>query len=292
MDRPIAAGVDIGGTKVLAVALDTSHRVVATHRVPTPHDPQALAGAIGDAVDALGLPLGSLGVGIAGLVTVDGQVRVSPHLTRPEELDLPRRLGSRFGVDVRIDNDANTAAWGEAVVGAGRGARDVVVVTLGTGIGAGIIANGQLVRGAHGFAGEPGHITVNFDGDPHVTGAAGSWELYGSGTALHRAAGETVDDAYLATEAGRAVLEEYAARVAVGLGNLITLLDPEVVVIGGGVSTIGRPLLDAIGRHLPSWVLGVHDRPRLRIVLAELGEEAGAIGAALLGAGDAPVPTA
>ena len=285
MDRPIAAGVDVGGTKVLAVALDTAHRVVATHRVPTPGDPEALAEAIGDAVEALGRPVASLGVGIAGLVTVDGHVRVSPHLTRPEELDLPRRLGARFGVPVRVDNDANTAAWGEAVIGAGRGARDVVVVTLGTGIGAGIIANGQLVRGAHGFAGEPGHITVNFDGDPHVTGAAGSWELYGSGTALRRAAGDTVDDAYLATEAGRSVLEAYAARVSIGLGNLITLLDPEVVVIGGGVSTIGGPLLAAVERHLPSWVLGVHDRPRLRIVLAELGEEAGAIGAALLGAG-------
>lgn len=284
MNEPIAAGVDIGGTKVLAVGLDASHQVVALHRLPTPADPDALVDTIGTALDGLGRPVASLGVGIAGLVTVDGQVRVSPHLSRPTELDLPTRLGARTGLAVRVDNDANAAAWGEAQLGAGRGASDVVVVTLGTGIGAGIVANGRLVRGAHGFAGEPGHMTVNFDGEHAVTGLAGSWELYGSGTALRRLAGGTVDHAYLATEAGMAVLDAYAARVAAGVGNLVNLLDPEVVVIGGGVSTIGEPLLTAIERHVPDWVLGVRDRPRLRLALAELGERAGAIGAALLGA--------
>lgn len=284
MTAPAAIGVDIGGTKVLAVALDHDHRVVGEHRVPTPPDPDALTAAIAGVVEALDRPVASLGIGIAGLVSVTGRVRVSPHLADPERLDLRGRLGDHFGVEVRVDNDANAAAWGEACLGAGRGARDLVVVTLGTGIGAGIVCNGALVRGAHGFAGEPGHHVVNFDGDRYVTGTRGPWEMYASGTALSRGAGGTLDAAALATPAGEAVLAAYADRVAIGLANLIDLLDPEVAVIGGGVSALGEPLRAAIDARLDEWVFGAGVRPRVRLVLAALGEQAGAIGAALLGA--------
>lgn len=284
MTARAAIGVDIGGTKVLAVALDADHQVVAEHRVPTPKDPDALTRAIASAVEALGRPVGSLGIGIAGLVTVTGLVRVSPHLAEPQKLDLRGQLGDHFGVDVRVDNDANAACWGEARLGAGRGARDLVVVTLGTGIGAGIVCNGALVRGAHGFAGEPGHQIVNFDGDPHVTGIPGEWEVYASGSALARDAGGALDAARLATPEGAAVLARYADLVAVGLANLVDLLDPELVVLGGGVSELGESLRAAVDARLDAWVLGAGVRPRVRLVLAELGERAGAIGAALLGA--------
>ncbi len=282
----LAIGVDIGGTKVLTVALDPDSQVVAEHRLPTPKDPDALIDTIVAGIAALDVGVGTIGVGVAGLVTAEGQVRVSPHLTHPERLDLVGSLGHRLGAPVCVHNDANAAAWGEACLGAGRGVRDVVVVTLGTGIGAGIICNGRLVGGAHGFGGEPGHMTVNFDGERHITGARGSWEQYGSGTALHASEG-LLTEADLATAEGAAALAHYAEMVAIGLGNLVNLLDPEVVVIGGGVSALGEPLRAAVETHLSSWVFGAAQRVRLRLVLAELGEEAGAVGAALLGA--APV---
>ncbi len=285
MADEFAIGVDIGGTKVYAVALDDTATVVAEHRAATPADPDSLVRAIASAVDALAVPVGSLGIGVAGLVTIRGEVRVSPHLAHPERLDLVARLSARFGVEVRVDNDANAAAWAEARLGAGRGVADLVVITLGTGIGAGIVCNGKLVRGAHGFAGEPGHFTINFDGDTHVTGGRGSWELYASGTALQRAVDGVLDTAVLATAEGVALLDAYANAVAIGIGNVVALLDPELVVLGGGVSSVGEPLRAAVERCLPAWVFGAAERSMLRVVLAELGERAGAIGAALLGAG-------
>jgi len=288
MREGLAVGVDIGGTKVLAIALDGASRVVAEHRVATPPDPDALTDAVADALEALEVPVGSLGVGVAGLVTATGEVRVSPHLAHPERLDLVGFLRERFGVPVRVENDANAATWGEARLGAGRGARDLVVVTLGTGIGAGIVCNGELVRGAHGFAGEPGHITVKFDGDVHITGGRGSWELYASGTALQHAAQGSLDAAAMATPSGAMLLDAYARAVAIGVGNIVALLDPELVVLGGGVSSLGEPLRAAVEQHLPPWVLGADQRVLLRVVLAELGERAGAIGSALLGATAAP----
>ncbi len=279
----LAIGIDIGGTKVLAVALDDASKVVAEHRVPTPTDPDALVDAIATAAQALGVGVGTVGIGIAGLVTATGTVCVSPHLSHPERLDLVRSIGARLDAPVRVDNDANAAAWGEARLGAGRGVRDLVVVTLGTGIGAGIVCNDQLVRGAHGFGGEPGHMTINFDGPAYITGACGSWEQYGSGSALHSVDG-TLTPAELSTPEGEATLAHFAEMVAIGLGNLVNLLDPEVVVIGGGVSALGEPLRAAVEWHLAAWVFGAAQRTRLRVVLAELGEQAGAIGAALLGA--------
>lgn len=284
MSGHCAVGVDVGGTKVLAVALNAQLDVVGEQRRPTPADPDALIEAIADAINALGVTVDSLGIGIAGLVTPGGVVRASPHLARPAELDLVGCLGDRFGLAVRVDNDANAATWGEAQLGAGRGVRDMVMVTLGTGIGGGIVCNGALVRGAHGFAGEPGHMTVEFDGPPHVTGLHGSWELYASGTALRHSGDGVVDVASLATVAGRTQLDSYARAVAVGVGNLIAILDPEMVVLGGGVVSVGEPLRVGVMRHLDEWVYGASERTSLRVVLAQLGERAGAIGAALLGA--------
>ena len=121
MQSPAAVGVDIGGTKVLAVALDPMGGVLAEHRVSTPKDPDALTAAVAAAVRALGQPVGSLGIGVAGLVRVDGRIMVSPHLADPQRMDLRGELGQQFGVDVRVENDANAAAWGEVVLGAAHG---------------------------------------------------------------------------------------------------------------------------------------------------------------------------
>jgi glucokinase len=286
-------GVDIGGTKVLGIAVDRHGTVHAERRVPTPRDPDLLVAAIVETVRALAPVPEAVGIGVAGLVGRDGQIRVSPHLVEPEKLDLPRGVGGPLGVPVAVDNDANAAAWGEARAGAGRGVDDLVFVTLGTGIGSGVVCNGRLVRGVHGFAGEAGHMVVDRRGAAHVTGLPGAWEQYGSGTALGelvREAGIGVTGEDLAAalargdEAARAVLDTYGFEVAVGVANLAAVLDPQLVVLGGGVSDLGEPLRAAVERHLPSLLIGDAARVELRVVLATLGERAGAIGAALLAA--------
>ncbi|HEX7096003.1 MAG TPA: ROK family protein [Acidimicrobiales bacterium] len=284
-------GLDVGGTKILGLAVDEHGGVHDELRMPTPDDPRELVDALCDLATQLVERPAAVGIGIAGLIGHDGRVRVSPHLVRPEELDIIGVLTRALGVPVTIDNDANAAAWGEARVGAARGVDHMVFVTLGTGIGSGIVVNGRLVRGANGFGGEAGHMVVDRRGATHVTGLPGAWEMYGSGSALDemtRAAGvgESGEDLHQklleGDDAAFAVLDRYAWEVAVGVANLLTVLDPHLVVLGGGVSEIGEPLRAAVERHLPSLLIGASLRAETRVALAQLGERAGAIGAALL----------
>ena len=286
-------GVDIGGTKVLGVAVDADGTVHDELRVPTPKDPQLLVESIVEIARKLVPEPAAVGIGVAGLVGRDGRIRVSPHLVQPEHLDLRGGVTGALGAPVAIDNDANAAAWGEARVGAGRGVDDMVFVTLGTGIGSGVVCNGRLVRGAHGFAGEAGHMIVERRGPTHVTGLPGAWEQYASGSSLDvltrdaglGATGEALE-ALLAAGDERALslLDEYAFEVAVGVANLVAVLDSQLVVLGGGVSDLGEPLRAAVERRVPSLLIGDSARVELRIVLAMLGERAGAIGAGLLAA--------
>jgi glucokinase len=289
----VIVGFDIGGTKVLGVAVDVDGAVHEERRVATPKDPELLVDALVEVAHDLDAHPTAIGVGVAGLVGRDGRIVVSPHLVRPADLDLIGGLSRALGVPVAVDNDANAAVWGEARAGAGRGVDDLLLVTLGTGIGAGIVCNGQLVRGAHGFGGEAGHTIVEHHGKLHVTGLPGAWEQYASGTALGeltRAAGlgETGEDLQALIESGDApalaLLDGYGYEVAVGVANMVATLDSQLVVIGGGVSDLGEPLRAAIDRHLPGLLIGYAYRRGLQVVLATLGERAGAIGAALLAA--------
>jgi glucokinase len=289
----VIAGVDIGGTKMLALAVDEHGVVHGEARVPTPEGPAAIIDAICDLVAHVAPEATAVGIGIAGLIGRDGQIRVSPHIPFAAGHDLAGGVAQRVKVPVTIDNDANVAAWGEARAGAGRGVADLVLLTLGTGIGSGVVCNGHLVRGHHGFGGEVGHMVVDRRGATHVTGLPGAWEMYGSGTAL----GELTRDAGLG-DSGEALgplvaagdekalelLDRYAWEVAVGVANVAAVLDPQLVVLGGGVSDLGEPLRAAVERHVPSLLIGSAYRTDLRIVLATLGERAGAIGAALLAA--------
>jgi glucokinase len=286
-------GLDVGGTKVLGVAIDRDGVVQAERRLPTPPDPKLLVDALVEVARALDPAPEGVGVGIAGLVTREGRIVVSPHLVRPSELDLVGGMSRALGAPVVVDNDATAAAWGEARAGAGRGVADLVLITLGTGIGSGIVSNGMVVRGGHGYGGEVGHMVVERHGKLHVTGLPGAWEQYASGTALGeltRAAGlgETGEDLQPLVEAGdgqaSAILDDYAYEVAVGVANLLAVLDSQLVIIGGGVSDLGEPLRAAVERHLPRLLIGYEHRRGLRVVLATLGERAGAIGAALLAA--------
>jgi glucokinase len=304
-------GVDLGGTKCLGLAVDADGAVLADHRLPTPRG----AGAIVDTVVAVAGALmeavpdvTAVGVGAPGLVDAGGVLRFAPNLPGVVELPLAARLADRLGgLPVRADNDATCATWGERELGAGGGADHLVLVTLGTGIGGGFVRQGRLERGAHGFAGEIGHMVIDPHGPPCTCGRQGCWERFASGSGLGRLARE-------AAHAGRAarivelaggdpedvrgehvtaavaegdpeavdVMAQFAWWLALGLANLANALDPDVFVLGGGLVEAGDVLLAPTRTAFRQLVEAAEHRPPVDIVAAALGERAGAIGAALL----------
>jgi glucokinase len=313
---PVVVGLDVGGTKVLGRVVDLGAPTVAVveQRMATPVGPEALVGGIVGLVADLterATALGSrspvaVGVGIPGLVGRDGVVRLAPHLPGVTDLDVGGALSAALDLPVAVDNDANCAGLAEVRIGVATGLDDVAVVTLGTGIGAGFVVAGRLLRGARGFAGEAGHLQVERDGLPCPCGKRGCWERYASGSGLALLAREVARDGgapglcglpgapeAISGEAvvalartgdpdALAVLDRFAWWVGVGLAGLIDLLDPEVVVIGGGVIEAGDLVLDPVRRHVAPLVLGRGHRPLPGIRAASLGSAAGAIGAALL----------
>lgn len=289
-------------------------QIEAEHRVPTPAGPDAIVDAIVDVVTALG-PVQRFGVGAPGLVDRDGVLRMAPNLPGVVELGLRRQLAERFpDTLVVVDNDATCAAWAERQAGAAQGFDEAILVTLGTGIGGGLISGGQLARGANGFAGEIGHMVVDPNGPQCVCGKRGCWERFASGSGLRRLAleaahagraprlvdlaggdpdsvrGEHVTAACLEGDGGAlAVMERFGWWVALGLANLAYLFDPQVFVIGGGLVEAGDLLIEPTRASFAELLAGAAQgyRPLVPIVPAALGERAGAIGAAHL-ARDAP----
>ncbi len=302
-----AIGVDVGGTKLLAVAVDQAGQVLQEVRLATPRGGDAITEAIVDVVATLAPGPAALGLGIAGLVDRDGVLRIGPNLPGIDSYPFGARLTERLGVPVTVDNDATVATWGELRVGAAVGATDALMVAFGTGIGAGYVAGGVLQRGANGFAGEAGHMVVAPRGPACPCGRRGCWERFASGHGLGRFArdaaeagrapqlvalaggdaeavrGEHATAAALAGDRGAlAVFREFAWWVALGIANLVNMLDPEVVVIGGGLVETGDLLLAPVRERYEELVLAPTQRPAVPIVAAALGEHAGAIGAALL----------
>jgi len=301
-------GLDIGGTKVLGVLLAADGTVLREERLASPHTGLEALVATGAAIVAqLDAPGAPIGVGAAGLVDRQGVVRYAPNLPNVREAPLRDALADATGHAVAVDNDAGVAALGEVTYGAAAGKRDVLLVTLGTGIGGGLLLDGRTYRGAHNFGAEIGHFTVDVNGPLCACGERGHWEAIASGTALGRMARELVargGGAALVAAAGgdasavtgnhvgeaaatgdpdaRALLVQYAENVAIGLSGLSNILDPECIVIGGGLVELGPllfgPLREAFGRHLE----GVDYRPPVALVPAQLGERAGAVGAAVL----------
>lgn len=307
-DAPSAGpvvGVDIGGTKILAL-VDGEPGVV--HRVATPSRPADLLEAVRSVVDAAagGVAPVAVGAGFPGLVDGSGTVRFSAHLPGLVGTRLAAELAAAYGEEVWVGNDATAAAWAELRRGAGRGSSELVMVTLGTGIGGGIVAGGRLLEGARRFAGEWGHMVVDPHGPPCPCGQRGCWERFASGDGLGRLGreaaqagraptlvalaggdpeavrGEHVTAAATAGDPGsREVLAELAWWLALGLANLANALDPEVMVIGGGLVAAGEvlfvPLREAFGQ-----LVEAGSQRDVRIVPAALGPSAGAVGAALL----------
>jgi glucokinase len=301
-------GLDIGGTKILGVLLGADGTTLKEERQASPHGGVDALVATGAAVvEALGTNDEPVGVGVAGLVDVEGRVMYSPNLPNVREAPVRDLLADATKHRVIVDNDANVAAIGEVECGAARGARHAILVTLGTGIGGGIVLDGKIYRGAHGFGAEFGHFTVDLDGPMCACGERGHWEAIASGTALGRMARELVAhggggaivaaagggrNAVTGTAVGLAaangdgdalaLLAQYADNVALGLAALANILDPERIVIAGGLVELGQslfgPMRDAFIRHLE----GPQYRPRIEIVPAELGYRAGAVGAAVI----------
>lgn len=284
-------GIDIGGTKTLCVVVDDSAdgpSIVDERRVPTdPHgDAEALIVDLVRTFDGIE----SVGIGIAGLVAHDGFVVRTTHLPGVRDLPLGSRLSAALGVPVAIDNDATCAAIAEWRLGAARGFNDVLMVTLGTGIGGGAIVNGHVARGNNGYAGEFGHMVVQRGGPECPCGRQGCWESYASGGGLSRLAGglaaeDVVADFLAGDEHAVRVVDEFVDWVVLGLYNLVHIHDPACIVLGGGLGS-RHEILAAVRPRFAEGPTGHAGRAMPCIVRAELGDRAGAIGAALAGAFD------
>lgn len=300
---PVAVGIDVGGTKLLALAVSGSGEVVGRARRTSPvGDPDALVETVVGLARELGdgLPVGA---GVAGIVSSDGVVRYGPNLDI-QDVPLRERLRDALGVPVTVANDATVALYGEFRAGAARGAEDVVMITLGTGVGGAVVAGGRVVDGATGMAGELGHVIVHDGGRRCPCGNEGCLEAYASGTAIGVAArarldeteepsslrdvdevdGKAVTNAALdGDELALGVLREAGYWLGVGLTGIVNILDPELVVVGGGAATTASPIvLPAAFEVISRRILGAGHRPVPELVRASLGDDAGAIGAALL----------
>jgi len=292
-------GIDVGGSKTLAVALDPSqpHHVVEQLVVSTPATADGVLAGIVELATQLDVN-DRLGVGLAGLVEDGAVLRAAPNLACMIDVPARAELAASLGVEVVIDNDATCALAAEMEVGVARGASDVLLVTLGTGIGGSVAVDGRLLRGRHGFAGEPGHMCVDPNGPRCVCGRRGCWERYASGSGVVWLAqqrgivserGSTEVTSEELVRRGRdgdrvvgAVWEEFAEWLALGLANLADVLDPDLLVLGGGMIDVADLYLERARERFLDEVLGGHARRHTQLVLAESGPAAGAIGAALL----------
>jgi glucokinase len=307
----LTIGIDVGGTKVLGGVVDESGKVLTTASKDTPRQGgSALTQTIADVAKELLAQhsVSSVGVSAAGFVSSDRKTMLAtPNIADWNGVDLDGQLTKLIGLPVVIENDANAAAWGEAKFGAGKNQDHMMMLTVGTGIGGGIVVNGALYRGAYGIAAEFGHMRVVPDGHICGCGARGCFEQYASGNALLRHAREAINaspevarnllsrgDGTVAGLTGQAITE--AARdgdpvalaafnttgqwLGAGIASLSVLLDPACVVIGGGVIDAGeillKPTRESLERNMP--FAGKHPYPK--IIAAQLGNEAGLVGVA------------
>ena len=315
MSRRPAIGIDIGGTKVAGGLVDVDGHITHRARRDTPHrskSPSVVEDTIVEVVAELMQVVGpetvaAVGIGAAGFVAADrATVVFAPHLSWRHE-PLQEALQKRIDLPIFVDNDANAAAWAEWKFGAAQGETHLMMITLGTGIGGGILIHGQVQRGRFGIAGEFGHMQVVPGGHRCECGNRGCWEQYASGNALVREArslfsanspiaSDLLDRVEgvpgnltgpLITQAARdgdptacELLAEIGNWLGVGIANLAAAFDPGTFVIGGGMSAAGDLLLASARDTFKRRLTGRGYRPEARIVAAALGNDAGLIGAA------------
>jgi glucokinase len=304
-------GIDVGGTKVLGGVVTESGEILTTARRDTPREGgRALTQAIADVANELSreFQVESIGVSAAGFISSDRQtILATPNIAGWNGVNLDKELTEILGKRIVLENDANAAAWGEFKFGAGRGRKDLMLLTLGTGVGGGLILNGALFRGAFGIGAELGHLRIVPDGHLCGCGMRGCLEQYASGSALLRHAREAISaspdiarnllsrgDGTLdglrgqhITEAARegdpvalAAFNTLASYLGAGIASLCAVIDPSCIVLGGGVIDAGElflgPTREAALRLIP--FSGKHPYPE--IVPAELGNSAGLVGVA------------
>ncbi len=290
---PVRLGVDIGGTNIKLGLVDSREQLLLSRSVPTPAEgPEAVAAEIGrqalKLLEELGVaPAQCLGAGLGVPGTVEGDMVLYSNNLRWDDVPLVRLLKPYLPMPIEMANDADCAALGETVAGAGAGYRNVVLLTLGTGVGGGVVVNGELLKGC-----EPGHVVIAEGGELCTCGRRGCLEAYASATALKRegarAAGRPVEpeEIFAAAEAGdpelRVVAEAYIRRLGTGVVNLINLFRPELLLLGGGVSQQGETLLEPLRAMAKRECFGGEKGKLPEMRIAALGNRAGMIGAASL----------
>ncbi|MGN0457827.1 MAG: ROK family protein [Eubacterium sp.] len=309
-------GIDLGGTNIVAGVVDDEYKIISKAKTPTNTPRSAdeifddIAKVCKQAMSEAGLTIAdikSVGLGTPGSANAEGVIEYANNLGF-DHVPAKQMLIERLGCDeVYVENDANCAALGEAYAGCGEGASNFVAVTLGTGVGSGIIVDGKIVSGVNRAGGECGHTVIVVDGEPCTCGRKGCWEAYASATALinqtkaamekhpdsimHKLAeeegkvsGRTAFDAMRHGDiAGIKVVDTYIKYVACGLINLVNIFQPEVICIGGGICNEGEYLLRPLRRFVEAERYSVYSKIQSKIVKATLGNDAGLIGAAILG---------
>ena len=310
-ETKLTIGFDIGGTNTRAGVVDEGGRVLDVESTRTPHTPEGLRHAIVGMVDTLrhrspAGAIGSVGLAVAGFLDPECEVvRFAPHLPWQDNEPVRKILQDELGLPVRLEHDANAAAWGEYRFGAAQDAKTWVLFAVGTGIGATLMHNGEIYRGAFGTAPEFGHVTVVPGGRACSCGKQGCLERYASGTALvdtaveiatkggfescelyrkavdKRATGNDVVAAARAGDAlGLATMDHFAMWLGQGLSLVCDVLDPELIVLGGGVSRDADLFLDTAQQTMARSVVGAGFRPLPALLTAVLGSQAGMIGVA------------
>ena len=307
----LAIGIDIGGTKIAGALVDEAGSLVKEIRVSTPIDDSGqMVDAIASVIDQLssGEQVAGVGVAAAGFLSADREIMYqSPNIAAWRNEPLKSRIESKISVPILLENDANAAGWAEFRFGAGKNVRSMIMITIGTGVGGAIISDGQLLKGGFGIGGELGHIVSIPGGRSCGCGLNGCLEAYASGTALLAAAralassgeakgarlaelaapegklsGEMVYQAILEDDAGaNELIAELGKHIGTAIGSVfVPILDPEIAVIGGGVSAVGDRLIDPISQYSGQSAPAAGYRPPLKVVRAHFLNQAGLIGAA------------
>ena len=306
-----AIGVDVGGTKIAATVVTPEGKILNEVRYPTQAVPpnrliETIAAAITEVKN--GFEVGGVCLAVPGLIlAAENKVIISPNLHEIENIPLDEEIGRRTGLYVTVENDANAAAWGEFRYGAGKDVEHQIFITLGTGVGGGVITHGVLLRGADGAGGELGHVTIESAGPRCGCGNHGCLEALASGTAIRRRAREVASDqpysalgrlaverevlgedvtrlAHEGDEAALQVLQETGRWLGIGLAGFVNTFNPEVIAVGGGAARAGELILGPARKEVQLRAQSP-SRDTVEIKEATLGPESGALGAAALARG-------
>jgi glucokinase len=307
-----AIGVDVGGTKIAAAVVSPEGKILNEVRYPTQAvPPNRLIETIARAITEVknGFEVGGVCVAVPGLIlATENKVIFAPNLHEIENIPLDEEIGRRVGLLVTVENDANAAAWGEFRYGVGKDAEHLIFITLGTGVGGGVITEGVLLRGAQGAGGELGHVTIDATGPRCGCGNHGCLEAFASGTAIQRRAREVANDqpnsalgrlaierqvlgedvtrlAQEGDEAAISVLEETGRWLGIGLAGFVNIFNPEVVAIGGGAAQAGEFVFEPARKEVQLRARSP-SRDLVEIQEATLGAESGVLGAAALARGE------